>query len=103
MSCRRVLIAITAGLPLAGCAGAGVGTAPAPAGMRVAIPEPAVKRAAAAQIEHIVVMVQENRSFDDLFATFPGADGATSGKMHNGQVVALKQVGLAALDINHTY
>ena len=26
------------------------------------------------------MIVQENRSFDDLFATFPGANGATRGK-----------------------
>jgi len=32
-------------------------------------------------IEHVVIVVQENRSFDDFFALFPGADGATRGKM----------------------
>jgi phospholipase C len=32
-------------------------------------------------IQHIVVIVQENRSFNDLFATFPGADGTTVGQM----------------------
>ena len=32
-------------------------------------------------IQHIVIMIQENRSFNDLFATFPGADGATEGLM----------------------
>ena len=32
-------------------------------------------------ITHVVVMIQENRSFDDLFATYPGADGATQGLM----------------------
>ncbi len=32
-------------------------------------------------ISHVVVMIQENRSFDNLFATFPGAAGATQGKM----------------------
>jgi phospholipase C len=31
-------------------------------------------------IQHVVIVVQENRSFDDLFARFPGADGATRGK-----------------------
>lgn len=30
-------------------------------------------------IEHVIVMVQENHSFDSYFGTFPGADGATSG------------------------
>ncbi|HYL26177.1 MAG TPA: alkaline phosphatase family protein, partial [Candidatus Nitrosotalea sp.] len=32
-------------------------------------------------ISHVVIVVQENRSFDDLFATFPGAYGATQGLM----------------------
>jgi phospholipase C len=30
-------------------------------------------------IQHVVILVQENRTYDDLFATFPGGDGATSG------------------------
>ena len=55
-------------------------------------------------IKHIVIVVQENRSFDNLFATFPGADGATSGKNSKGQTVQLKEQPLAgALDINHDY
>jgi phospholipase C len=31
-------------------------------------------------ISHVVIIVQENRSFDNLFALFPGANGATRGK-----------------------
>ncbi len=31
-------------------------------------------------IQHVVMIVQENRSFDNFFATFPGANGATRGK-----------------------
>jgi phospholipase C len=30
-------------------------------------------------IEHVVMVIQENRSFDNFFATFPGADGTTTG------------------------
>jgi phospholipase C len=30
-------------------------------------------------IEHIVFIIKENRSFDQYFGTFPGADGATTG------------------------
>jgi phospholipase C len=30
-------------------------------------------------IQHVVIIIQENRSFDDLFADFEGADGATVG------------------------
>jgi phospholipase C len=48
-------------------------------------------------ISHVVVVIQENRSFDDLFATFPGADGAAGGmeKLPSGdQYVPLQEVGL---------
>jgi phospholipase C len=31
-------------------------------------------------IEHVVIVIQENRSFDNFFATFPNADGTTTGK-----------------------
>jgi phospholipase C len=30
-------------------------------------------------IKHVIIVVQENRTYDNLFATFPGGDGATSG------------------------
>ena len=45
-------------------------------------------------IKHVVIVMQTNRSFDNLFGTFPGADGATSGKMHNGKTIALKAINL---------
>ncbi len=32
------------------------------------------------RIKHVVVVIQENRSFDNFFATFPGADGTKTGK-----------------------
>jgi phospholipase C len=51
-------------------------------------------------------MIQENRSFDDLFARFPGADGATEGSMKTGsgtvKEVRLRKVALAGLcDYSH--
>ncbi|HZY96649.1 MAG TPA: alkaline phosphatase family protein [Candidatus Cybelea sp.] len=36
---------------------------------------------ATSPIAHVIVVVQENRSFDNLFSTFPGADGTTTGKV----------------------
>jgi phospholipase C len=42
-------------------------------------------------IQHIVFIVRENRTFDNYFGTFPGADGATSGKISSGQVIPLGQ------------
>jgi phospholipase C len=52
----------------------------APAGAPIlpnALREPASKT----PITHVVVVIQENRSFDNFFATFPGADGTTTGKV----------------------
>ncbi|MBV8116568.1 MAG: hypothetical protein JOZ01_01250 [Candidatus Eremiobacteraeota bacterium] len=45
-------------------------------------------------IQHVVIVIQENRTFDDLFATYPGADGATEGKMSTGQTIPLQPVPL---------
>ena len=70
-------------------------------------PEAVGAPVASGQIQHIVVMIQENRSFDDLFATFPGADGATHGlmKTRSGEVnVPLKSVSLIEpCDFAHGY
>ena len=54
-------------------------------------------------IQHVVIIVQENRSFDDMFSGFPGADAATTG-MNNGQVVTLSPVPLEnPTDLDHTH
>ncbi len=70
-------------------------------------PAPPAHKTSSAFISHIVVVIQENRSFDDLFATFPGADGATQGllKGSSGDVyVPLKEVDLAErCDFGHGY
>ncbi|HYL27639.1 MAG TPA: alkaline phosphatase family protein [Candidatus Nitrosotalea sp.] len=58
----------------------------------------------ASKIEHVVLVIQENRSFDDFFATFPGADGTTTGKTSDGKTVPLQQVDLAEpCDFGHSY
>lgn len=45
---------------------------------------------------HIVLVIQENRSFDNLFATFPHADGTTIGKTHDG-TLRLRKANLASV------
>jgi phospholipase C len=56
------------------------------------------------KIAHLVIVVQENRSFDNFFATFPGADGTTSGRVHSGATYPLKKSGLIQIqDICHSY
>lgn len=58
-------------------------------------------------ITHIVIMIQENRSYDDLFATYPNADGTTSGqeKTQSGdQTVSLTEVNLKQrCDFGHAW
>jgi phospholipase C len=68
-------------------------------------------------IKHVIVVIQENRSFDDLFATFPGANGTTTGQMEAvpdplqsqcpypyATAVPLKETGLVAGDdYEHRY
>ena len=39
----------------------------------------------AGKIKHVVFIVQENRSFDNVFMNYPGADTVTSGKDFNGR------------------
>ncbi|MGA8099741.1 MAG: alkaline phosphatase family protein [Candidatus Cybelea sp.] len=45
-------------------------------------------------ISHVVIVIQTNRSFDNLFATFPGAEGTTIGKTYGGQTIPLKKSNL---------
>jgi phospholipase C len=55
------------------------------------------------QIQHIVFFVKENRSFDDYFGKFPGADGATTGVTSTGQVAPLlPDPDVEASDLCHT-
>jgi len=55
------------------------------------------------QIKHIVFLVRENRSFDHYFGLFPGADGASTGMLSNGQLISLGHATDATpQDICHT-
>ena len=44
----------------------------------------------AGKITHVVYVVQENRSFDNLFQGYPGADTVSSGMNSGGQTIALQ-------------
>src|SRR3984957_19165 len=55
------------------------------------------------RIKHIVVIMQENRSFDNLFHGFPGADTVDSG-VSNGKLVALQPVRIEqGTDLDHSH
>ena len=54
-------------------------------------------------IQHIVFIIKENRSFDNYFGTFPGANGATSGTVSNGSVRTLGHTPDRVRDMGHSW
>jgi phospholipase C len=57
----------------------------------------------ATPIKHVVFLIKENRTFDNMFGMFPGADGATTG-MDQGQERPLTQApDRLPEDIKHCY
>ncbi len=63
----------------------------------------ALNKTGARKIEHIVYIVQENRSFDNLFQGYPGADTVSFGLNSFGLKVHLKPVSLAdKYEIDHS-
>jgi phospholipase C len=84
-------------LTATGCTGSVGGGNPMPHDP-VALPVSTSKK-----IQHIVIIIQENRSFDNLFAKFPGADGATQGMLHTGQMFTLVKAPLVGKELNHMH
>ena len=48
-------------------------------------------RAASTPIKHIVIVVQEKRTFNDLFAGWPGAATSNTGQLHTGERIRLRE------------
>ncbi|MGA8535545.1 MAG: alkaline phosphatase family protein [Candidatus Tumulicola sp.] len=82
---------------IVGCSGSGTGvsTPGIPNGPQTVLAEK--------EIRHVVIVVQENRTFDNLFATYPGADGATVGTLHNGKHFKLIKGTLVSKELNHMH
>jgi phospholipase C len=61
------------------------------------------RSAGSSKIQHVIVIMQENRSFDNLFFGFPGANTATSGSGH-GKTYQLQQLPLIwKFDLRHDH
>jgi phospholipase C len=78
-------------LLLSGCGGSGTNT---PASLTPVTPNGPIK--------HIVFFIKENRTFDDYFGTYPGANGATTATDSMGQVVPLHHQADQIPDIDHS-
>jgi len=89
---RAAVVTVISALVLAGCSfGA---TRFAPAGSLHALDTTGLDK-----IKHVVIIIQENRSFDDLFQGYPGADTVSRGKDSKGRWIPLKPISLATLYI----
>jgi phospholipase C len=56
------------------------------------------------QTQHVVIIIQENRSFDNMFPGYPNADTASSGKNSQGQTIPLTAIPFEAnYDIDHAF
>ena len=79
----------------------------------VPVPHLRVEANATSPIEHVVVLIQENRSFNNFFATYPGADGTKTATVAaeaacnppiKAGTLALKKAKLVlSHDLNHRY
>jgi phospholipase C len=97
---KRLLAVALAGAILAGCTGqpslqSAPTDTPAPAAtptidfLAVANAPEVTERIPDGPIKHIIFIIKENRSFDNLFGTYPGADGATTAPTIDGTIVPL--------------
>ena len=57
----------------------------------------------AQKIKYIFHIRMENRTFDEMFGTFPGADGVTTGKRSDGTVMSLAAAGDTQTDCGHSW
>jgi phospholipase C len=82
---------------VAGCS-ASIVFAPSPP-----VPVSKVSPTAGSPIQHIVIIMQENRTLDNLFNGFPGADTVQSGMSH-GEMIPLQPISLGdGRDPDHSH
>ncbi|MBV8491534.1 MAG: hypothetical protein JO199_13485 [Candidatus Eremiobacteraeota bacterium] len=83
---------------LAACTSSTSGVMPHPAPTSTSGPAPVGN-----YIKHVVVIVQENRSFENMFAGWPGADAPLTGKTSTGRTIALRSEPFSNVDICHIW
>jgi len=75
---------------------------------------PQSRSGSSSPIQHVVLVVQENRTFNDFFATYPGSDGTATGWAeanpycsppipHRMKIALTKSNLLVPTDMNHSY
>lgn len=102
----RPLAIVALAAMMSACGGNASQTAaglPPAQGVQPTLGQVAPKSHASQKIQHIVIIVQENRSFNNLFYGYPGATTATYGYDSNGNKIVLQPVGLETTwDLDHS-
>jgi phospholipase C len=96
----RPLAAALLAVVISACNAGGSAIAPAPSnGLPV---QPSSKHASGGKIKHVVIIIQENRSFNDLFYGFKGATTASYGYDSYGDKISLVPIPLETTwDLEH--
>jgi phospholipase C len=94
---RAVFGVVLLAVALSGCGSGGI-----PPTASEALP-PESSALTPSPIQHVVIIMQENRTLDNLFNGFPGADTVQTGT-HNGQSIPLVPVSLGdPRDLDHSH
>jgi phospholipase C len=70
-----------------------------PAPKRTPLPE----AASSSPIKHVIFIIKENRTYDNLFGRFPIGDGATTGLTKDGRRISLLPLLDKETDLQHNY
>jgi hypothetical protein len=65
--------------------------------------KPLAVAASRTPIKHIVFLVKENRTYDNLFGLYPGADGTRYGIRADGSTMPLRPLPDKQTDLQHSY
>jgi phospholipase C len=109
---RRLAVPVLLAAVAAACISNGTTTTPIPASLDPASPaptgfvspsDPAQVALAQQKIKHVLFIIKENRTFDTMFGTYPGADGATTGRTCDGRTIPLAHAADEVEDAGHSF
>jgi len=90
---HRVFAVVCCAAMLAGCSNSVSSVVPSGGGQPIVVPT-VVPPVSGSPIQHVIVVIQENRTMDNMFNGFPGADTVTVGRNHKNEKVTLQPQGL---------